>query len=110
MNDRNSGLGPGAIVKVQGATSNGVLVATQVQLEGGNAPGGGDYDVRGAITALDTAAHTFVVRNVTVFYGGNVDFHKGTAADLAIGRLVEARGPLSADGTTLQAVRIDLRN
>ena len=51
-----------------------------------------------------------VVRNVSVAYGGNVDFRKGTAADLAIGRLVEARGRLSPDGTRLQAVRIDFRD
>jgi len=105
-----AGFGPGAIVKVEGATANGVLVATQVELESGNAPGGGDFDVRGAITAIDTVAQTFVVRNVRVAYGGNVDFRKGTAADLAIGRLVEARGRLSPDGTRLQAVRIDFRD
>jgi hypothetical protein len=108
--DGAAGLALGVAVQVQGATRGGVLVATQVQLEGGNVPGGGKYDVRGAITALDGARQTFVVRGVTVSYAGNVDFHKGTAADLAVGRVVEARGRLSADGTLLLAARIDFRN
>jgi hypothetical protein len=71
---------------------------------------GGDFDVRGVITSLDTAAKTFVVRNVVVGYSGSVDFRDGAAGDLALGIEVEARGALSADGTRLQATRIDFRH
>ena len=35
-----------------------------------------------------------------------VEFRNGTAAQLAVGVRVEARGTLSADGTMLQATRI----
>jgi hypothetical protein len=47
---------------------------------------------------------------VIVSYSGTVDFRDGSAADLAVGREVEARGTLSADGTRLQAQRIDFRH
>ena len=62
------------------------------------------FELHGAITAIDTTAKTFVLRGVTVSYGGaNVDFRKGTAAQLAVGVQLEVRGTLSADGTMLQA-------
>jgi hypothetical protein len=102
-----AGLALGAAVKVEGQSANGILVATQVEVEGGDVPGGGAFDVRGAITALDSTAQTFVVHGVTVSYAGTVDIRKGTASDLAVGRQVEARGTLSADGTHLDATRID---
>jgi len=63
--------------------------------------------IAGPIVSLDTVAKTFVVREVTVSYAGEVDFRDGTAADLAVGRKVEVRGKLSTDGTRLQAERIE---
>ena len=110
----SAGLALGVRVEVEGATTGGVLVATRVTLlidgGGGGGGGGGDdeLDVSGLITSLDTVGRNFVVRGVTVGYSGTVDFRNGTAADLAIGREVEARGTLSADGTRLQATRIDI--
>ena len=62
--------------------------------------------MRGALASLEAAATTFVVRGVTVGYAGTVDFCGGTAADLAEGREVEARGSRSADGTRLQVSRM----
>ena len=65
------------------------------------------FELHGAFTAIDTTAQTFVLRGITVAYGGGgVDFRKGTAAQLAVGVQVEVRGMLSADGTMLQATRI----
>jgi len=107
----SAGLALGVRVEVEGATTGGVLVATRVTLliDGGGGGGGDDeLDVSGLITSLDTVGRNFVVRGVTVGYSGTVDFRNGTAADLAIGREVEARGTLSADGTRLQATRIDI--
>ncbi len=108
----SAGLALGRRVEVEGTLAAGVLVARSVEVrsEGGGGGGGGgeEYDVRGAIASLDTAAMTFVVRNVVVGYAGTVDFRGGSAADLAVGREVEARGMLSADGTRLQATRIDI--
>jgi hypothetical protein len=90
--------------------TGGVLVATRVRVTSDSQGSGNEFDVRGAITSLDAAAKTFVVRNVVVSYSGSVDFRDGTALDLALGIEVEARGALSSDGTRLQATRIDFRH
>ena len=109
----SAGLALGRRVEVEGSLAAGVLVARSVKVEseggGGGGGGGEEYDVSGNIASLDTAAKTFVVRNVVVSYAGTVDFRGGTAADLAVGREVESRGMLSADGTRLQATRIDIK-
>jgi len=107
--DGTAGLVVGKRVEVEGATRNGVLVATRVRLAS-DGQGGGEFDVRGAIASLDIVAKTFVVRNVVVSYSGAVDFRNGTALDLAPGIEVEARGMLTPDGTRLQATRIDFRH
>ena len=108
--DGTAGFALGRRVEVEGRAVAGVVVATRVRLEDGGGPGGGLFDVRGAIASLDTSARTFVVRNVVVSYAGTVDFRDGSAADLAVGREVEARGTLSSDGTRLLATRIDFRH
>lgn len=108
--DGSAGLALGRRVEVEGSTVSGVLVAAVVRLEDSGGPDGGQFDVRGSIASLDSTARTFVVRNVVVSYAGTVDFRDGTAADLAVGREVEARGALSADGTRLLATRIDFRH
>ena len=97
----------GAQVEVEGASSNGVVIAKKVALETHEAMHAEGFELHGAITALDTTAKTFVLRTVTVSYAApTVDFRKGTAATLAVGVQLEVRGTLSADGTTLQATRI----
>ena len=46
---------------------------------------------------------------MTVTYSGATDFRNGSAANLAAGANVEARGSLSSDGTQLVATRITFR-
>ncbi len=106
----SSGLGLGARVEVEGATVGGILVATRVTLVTNGADASQSFETRGAIVALDTVERTFVVHDVTVSYSGTVQYDTGSAADLAIGRMVEAHGTLSAYGTRLQASRITFRN
>jgi hypothetical protein len=88
-----SGLALGSAVKVAGTVRNGTLVATMVHVEASSA---GDmnrlFELHGAITSIDTAAKTFVVRGVTVWYGGTVSYVGGSEADLAVGRRVEVEG------------------
>lgn len=108
--DGTAGLALGTRVEVEGSTSAGVLVATRVKVVSDIQASGEEFDVRGLIASLDSAAKTFVVRNVAVSYSAVVDFRGGTASDLAVGREVEARGMLTADGTRLQASRIDFRD
>ncbi|MGZ3443947.1 MAG: DUF5666 domain-containing protein, partial [Polyangia bacterium] len=106
----SAGLALGTRVEVEGATVSGVLVARTVTLVSDTDEGGTSFEARGAITALDSVAQTFVVHDVLVSFAGGVDFRDGTAADLAIGRQVRARGMLSSDGTRLQAQRIDFEH
>ncbi len=109
--DGSAGLALGVRVEVRGPTVGGVLVATRVTLDSSGSGGGdNDFDVRDVIASIDTAAQTFVAHGVTVSYAGTVDFRNGTASDLAVGRMIEARGNLSADGTQLQATRIVFRD
>jgi len=107
FDDGPAGLALGARVEVEGTIVGGVLVATRVKVEDEDDGDNEEFEVAGPIVSLDTVARTFVVREVTVSYSGAVDFRDGTAADLAVGRKVEVRGTLSADGTRLQAERIE---
>ena len=61
-----AGLAPGARVKVEGATRAGVLVASQVDVISVAQQVSQEFEVRGAISTIDTVAKSFVVRNVTV--------------------------------------------
>jgi hypothetical protein len=110
--DGSSGVVLGARVEVRGMAASGVLVATRVDLDqsGNGGDGGGEFEIRDVISTVNAPAQTFVVHGVTVSYSGSVDFRNGSAADLAVGRNVEARGALSADGTQLQATRVTFRD
>ena len=104
--DGTTGVVKGAHVEVEGAVVDGVLVATKVEVEDekGTKPSG--FEVRGVIDSVDTTNSTFVVHGVTVSFAGSVKFKNGTAADLQVGAKVEVKGTLAADGTTLNATRI----
>jgi len=105
--DGTTGIVLGAHVEVHGTSSNGTVVASRVEVEDHARRHAEGFELHGAITAIDTTAQTFVLRGVTVAYGdAGVEFRNGTAAQLAVGVRVEARGTLSADGTMLQATRI----
>jgi hypothetical protein len=107
--DGTSGVKLGANVEVEGKIVNGVLVATKVELEDEHE----DRDrneLHGAISGLDTQAKTFVVRGVTVHYSATTVFEDGVAANLANGRQVEVKGSLGADGTTVEASRIEFES
>lgn len=104
-----AGLAIGARVEVEGVLRGGVLRATKVQLVS-------DDDVRqrfeltALITAVDTRAGTITLRGVTVSTTrSDLVYQDGTAANLAVGRLVEVRGVLSADRRVLEATRIRFR-
>ncbi len=99
--DGTLGLGVGVAVEVSGTVTNGVLVATVVRLDAAHSDDSSHrFTLRGAISALDTGAQTFVVRNVTVSYAGSVTFVNGSAADLAAGKVVDVVGAIGAPETT----------
>lgn len=108
--DGQAGVVLGARVEVEGAVSNGVLVATKVKLEDRDGhegtSGPREFELHGLISNLDTTAKTFSLRGLTVSYAGSVSFQDGTEAKLANGARVEVKGSLSLDLTTIVATRI----
>ena len=96
----------GARVEIEGTSSGGVLLARTVRVEGDEDAGNSAVELHGAIEMLDTAAMTFVVRGVTVNYGGAVQFSSGSAADLAVGKAVQVQGTPSASGDRVDATTI----
>lgn len=86
-------LGNGDVVEVKGTVVGGVLQATEVDFEDGNR----SYEIKGNISALDTAASTFVVNSVTVSYA-SASFEDGTVADLRVGARVEVKGSAVNNG------------
>lgn len=107
--DGTAGVVLGARVEVSGRVVDGVLVATKVEVEERRTQGVRPLELRGEMGNLNTAAKTFALRGVTVWYGGAVDYRDGTEASLANGARVEVRGVLSTDRTRLEARRIDLK-
>ena len=102
--DGSNGLALGVEVEVNGTVSNGVLVATKVSIESRHQ--GDDsrqWHLFGAISALDVAAKTFVVRGVTVTYGAATSFVGGSVADLALGRKVHVKGSVGSTRSQVQA-------
>jgi Domain of unknown function (DUF5666) len=105
--DGTAGIVLGAAVEVEGAISNGVLVASKVELEDHHANDDDRLDeLHGTVGALDPAAQTFVVRGVKVHWSSATAFSGGSASALADGKAVEVRGRLASDGVTLEANRI----
>lgn len=99
------GVALGALVEVRGGLRDGVLVATSVQPK--NAEGGPDlYELEGTIADTDAGAQTFSVRGVTVEWDAATQFESSGPADIRDGRGVSVKGPLSSDGTRLQATLI----
>jgi hypothetical protein len=92
----------GAKVEVGGSSRGGVLLAQTVKLEDDS----GSFELHGSIESADPVAQRFVVRGVTVTWSAATRFEVSTPADIQDGRLVEARGVLSVDGTQLEATDI----
>ncbi len=105
--DGRDAIALGARVEVTGTVTDGVLVATKVEVEDRRDNGRRALELHGALSNLDTAAKTFALRGVTVWYGGTVLWKDGTEASLANGQSIEAKGVLSADRTRLEALLID---
>ena len=66
----------------------------------------GDIELNGRIDSVDVVAQTLIVRGVTVNFAGDVQYERGTAADLVVQRKVEVHGVLATDGVTVNAQRI----
>lgn len=105
--DGTTGIVLGAVVEVKGPTTNGTLVATSVELDNRHARERHGFELHGAVSALDTAAKTFLLRGITVSYASSPTWKDGAEANLANGKQVEVKGTPSADRTKLTATVID---
>ena len=106
--DGSGGVVLGARVKVRGRSVGGELIAGTVDLRSDNDSVSDGIDLRGEIANLNSAAQTFQIRGVTVFYGNGPRFDNGTVGDLGNTKRVRVRGTLSADRTRVSATRIEL--
>jgi Domain of unknown function (DUF5666) len=98
----------GAKVDVEGSLRSGVLVATKVSFEDESQGSNQTYELHGPITAVDAAAKTFVVRGFTIGTSrSDLRYQNGTAANLVVGRSVEVKGKLAADGQRIDAFDIN---
>jgi hypothetical protein len=93
-------------VEVRGAAKDGKIVATRVKVLDGTDDMLRGVELHGPISDVSTSAKTFMLRGVKVSFGGSVVYERGTEALLVAGAKVEAKGALSSDGTTLNAVLI----
>ncbi|MHA7600783.1 DUF5666 domain-containing protein [Alicycliphilus sp. T452] len=100
-----AGVRLGARVEVEGTLKDGVLAARRVALDGGRGAGDG-LEIEGRVERIDAAARQVVVRGVTVDYSA-ASWRGGTAAQLVVGAKVEIEGTLSANGSTLQASKVE---
>ena len=102
--DGKDGIVLGARVEVSGTVTQGVLVATKVEIQDRRDAGRRPIELHGDIGNLDTTAKTFALRGMTVWFGGTgVVYVGGTQADLANGKKVEVLGVLSSDRTRVEA-------
>ena len=108
--DGTAGIVKGAMVEVEGAIVNGVLIASKVRLENEHEDMNAN-ELHGTISNLNTTAKMFVVRGVTVSYvSGTTMFKDGSEGNLANGVLVEVKGTLSSDGTKVVASLIEFES
>jgi Domain of unknown function (DUF5666) len=94
----------GAKVEVKGRAVGGVIVAQTVAAENDNDAGG--FELHGSIESVDAPAQRFVARGITVVWSAATRFDSSTPADIQIGRQVEVKGVLSADGTRVDATEV----
>lgn len=100
-----AGLQIGNIIEVTGfRNAVGEIEATRIELEGP----GGDSEVTGIVTNLDTAANTFAIAGLTVDYSA-AQLEDFPAAGIAEGDLVEAEG-METPGGVLQATTVEFKD
>lgn len=105
--DGSSGLALGVAVEVRGKMSNGVLVASRVEIESGHLGDDGHaWHLFGAISAVDVTAKTLVVHGTTVSYSDTTLYVNGSLADLVVGRELHVKGAVGSTRSQVQAATI----
>jgi hypothetical protein len=108
--DGTAAIVPGALVEVEGTFQGGVLRATQVGL-GSWSDDGVEYEGQGAISSVNAATGTFVLRGKTISTSrSDLRWVGGTPADLKARKRVEVQGLLSSDRQHVDATVIQFDN
>lgn len=97
-----AGLAQGMRVEVEGVLVDGILHASEVELDDDD----DEFEIEGSISHVDPVAQTLQILGITVDYSG-ARFKHGSADDLAPGVRIEVEGRLAADGRTLLASEIE---
>jgi Domain of unknown function (DUF5666) len=97
----------GALVEVRGASVNGTVVATRVKSLDRLGDDVQRFELHGTVSALDTAAQSFMLREVKVNYSRVIDWKDGNASNLADGKAVEVKGLWAEDRSVMFAMIIE---
>lgn len=104
----NGAVRAGARIQVEGQFVGSTLRATELELKGDDQDSLRDFEVKGAISALNTAARTMVVKGQSIDIS-KAQFEEGSFSDLVVGLDVEVKAVLSPDRTSLVATRVKIR-
>lgn len=109
--DSGGPVAPGVRVEVKGTLANGLLVAAQIEFEDEQEVEDREQELRGPLQSVDKPNKTFTVRDQLVDYAAMPPsgFENGDETNLVVGREVEAKGLLSADGTRVLATEVKFR-
>jgi hypothetical protein len=97
----------GALVEVRGRVDNGTLIASRVKVIDRSGDEIKRFELHGTVSALDTAAQTFMLRDVKVSYAAVAEWKDGGPANLANGRAVEVKGFWAEDRSVMLAAVIE---
>ena len=97
----------GVLVDVRGRAQNGTIVASRVKVINRGSDDWQRVELHGTVSALDTTAKTFVLREVTVDYSRVIEWRNGQPGDLSDGDALEVKGVWSEDRRKLFAVIVE---
>jgi Domain of unknown function (DUF5666) len=97
----------GALVEVRGRVANGTLVASRVKVIDRLGDEIKRFELHGNVSALDTVAQTFMLREVKVNYSRVAEWKDGAPTDLADGKAVEVKGLWAEDRSVMFAAVIE---
>lgn len=97
----------GVLVDVRGRAQSGTIVASRVKVINRGSDDWQRVELHGTVSALDTTAKAFVLREVTVDYSRVIEWRNGQPGDLSDGDALEVKGVWSEDRRKLFAVIVE---
>jgi hypothetical protein len=97
----------GAMVEVRGRAEGGRIIASRVIVRDRRDDESSRVELHGTVSALNTTAKTFTLRNIRIDYSRVTEWKDGNQSNLADGKAVEVKGRWSDDRSTLVASSIE---